>query len=485
VSRVILARELSLNQIAEIRAKTKIELEVFIHGALCVSYSGNCYMSYAATKRSANRGACSQPCRLPYALIENDGKIIAKEKHLLSLLDLNIGSALPDLINAGVTSFKIEGRLKDSVYVKNITAFYHALLNNFIEQNQNFYRPSKGSCAISFKPDTERTFSRGYSTYFIYNRPRRLANPATPKSMGKYAGTVTKTDSKHFLLNTEIILTNGDGICFISDGRLIGTQINGKDGKGFIPQDITGITIGTEIFCNRDTEFIKQIEKSEIPRSRSLVIDISGADGILEIAADTEGFKSSFTFSIEADAADNQQRASEIWKTQMSKSGQSAFNVSQININTSKLPHYPVSKINELRRVFLDKLALEILKDAYNARPVSKINVADYPEKHIDYQHNVSNGFARMFYEKRNVEVTEPAIEMDISKAGEIQVMSTRYCILFELGMCLNENGKHKLKLPLYIVNGNKKYTVEFNCESCEMKIKMNSRRIFNVLKFD
>ena len=473
VSRVILARELSLKQIAEIRAKTRIELEVFIHGALCVSYSGNCYMSYIASRRSANRGSCSQPCRLPYTLVENDGKVIAKDKHLLSLRDLDASTALPDLINAGVTSFKIEGRLKDTAYVKNVTAFYHALLNDFIAQNPNFYRPAKGNCTITFKPDLERTFSRGGSTYFIFGRPGRLANLTTPKSMGKYAGTVIKTDSRRFWLNTETDFSNGDGICFISDDGLIGAQIIGKDDRGFIPQDITGITTGTEIFCNRDTEFIKQVEKSETPRNRNLVIDISETDGIIELAADTEGFKSRFTFPAEADIADNQQRAAEIWKTRMSKSGRSAFNVTQVNINTSKLPHYPASKINEMRRLILDNLTSALLEDAYKSRHVSMINVTGYHEKHIDYQHNVSNRFARLFYEKRNVETIEPAVEISESGVGEIPVMTTRYCILFELGLCLNTNRKRKLKLPLHLITGNNNYTVTFDCNNCEMKIRV------------
>jgi len=479
-SRVILARELSLKQIAEIRAKTKIELEVFIHGALCVSYSGNCYMSCVAAKeinhgflkRSANRGACLQPCRLPYDLVENDGKVIKKDKHLLSLRDLNASTALPDLIYAGVTSFKIEGRLKDSAYVKNITAFYHALLNVFIEQNRNYCRPSKGNCAITFKPDVERTFSRSGSTYFIFDRPRRLANFVTPKSVGKYVGTVTKTDSKHFLLNSEIKLANGDGICFVSDDRLIGAQIIGKDDKGFMLYDSTGMATGTEIFRNRDTEFIKQVEKSETPRSRDIVINISETDGVFELAADAEGFKTGFTFPADAGIADNQQRAAEIWKTQMSKSGQSAFNVTQVNIDTSGLPHYSVSKINGLRRLLLDSLTSAIVEDAYKSRPVSMINVIDYPEKHIDFQHNVSNRFARLFYKKRNVETIEPAIEISGSGIGEIPVMTTRYCILFELGMCLKADRSRKIKFPLYIVAGDKKkYAVEFDCKNCEMKI--------------
>jgi putative protease len=505
VSRVILARELSLKQIAEIRAKTKIELEVFVHGALCVSYSGNCYMSCIVSRRSANRGACSQPCRLPYSLIEADGKVIARDKHLLSLRDLNASTALSELINAGVTSFKIEGRLKDSAYVKNITACYHALINNFIEQNQNFCRPAKGGCAINFKPDIERTFSRGYSTYFIFGRQRPLANFATPKSMGKYAGTVTKTDAKHFLLDSAANLANGDGICFVSNGGLVGTQIIGKDDKGFVPQSIKGITTGTEIFCNRDTEFIKQVENSETPRSRSLVIDISAADGVLELEAETEGFKSGLAFPVDAGIAENQRRAAEIWKAGMSKSGQSPFNVTRVNVNTSELPHYPASKINGLRRLLLNKLIMEILEDAFKNRPVSAINVSGYYERHIGFQHNVSNKFARLFYSRRNVETIEPAIEISRppqggqwsvvgdqrsekfaanhllgnflnevtgkDKAGKIPVMTTRYCVLFELDMCLKVNQRRKLKLPLSIDGGNQKYAVEFDCERCEMNI--------------
>jgi len=474
-SRVILARELSLKEIAEIRAKTKIELEVFVHGALCVSYSGNCYMSCIAVNRSANRGVCSQPCRLPYTLLENDGKVVARDKHLLSLRDLDASTALPDLINAGVTSFKIEGRLKDQAYVKNVTAFYHALLNGFIERNQNFCRPAKGNCAPAFQPDIERTFSRGHSTYFIFGRQRGLANFATPKSMGKYAGNVVKTDSKHFLLDRETNLVRGDGICFISDGRLAGSQIIGKDDRGFMPQDMKGITAGTEIFCNRDTKFIKQVEKSKTPRSRSLVIEISETDGIVELAADSEGFKYGLSFTVDAGIADNQERAAEIWKTQLSKSGRSAFNITNVNISASKLPHYPASRINGLRRSLLDGLSAAILEDAYKNRPASRLSVTGYYEKHIDFQHNVSNRFARLFYKKRNVETIKPAIEKagekDKGKAAAIPVMTTRYCILFELGMCLKTNQSHKLQLPLRLACGNQKYAVEFDCKNCEMII--------------
>jgi putative protease len=400
-----------------------------------------------------------------------------------------------------VTSFKIEGRLKDSVYVKNITAYYHALINNFIEQNQNFCRSSKGNCTISFRPDIERTFSRGFSTYFLFGQQRGLANFVTPKSMGKYVGIVTKTDSKHFLLKTDPVaanLVNGDGICFVSDGKLIGTQIIGKDNNGFIPQDIKGITTGTEIFCNRDTEFIKQVEKSETPRNRDMVIDITATDGVFELEAVTQGSRKTLTFPVDAGFADNQQRAAEIWKTRMSKSGPSPFNVKQVNINTSELPHYPASKINGLRRLLLDILTMEILEDAYKNRPVSTINVSDYYEKHINFQHNVSNRFARLFYARRNVETIEPAIEIckpphggrdqkksamnhllgnlqneaiGEGKVGRIPVMTTRYCILYELDMCLKANQKHKLKFPLSLVNCNQKYTVEFDCERCEMNI--------------
>jgi len=471
VSRVILARELSLKQIAAIRSNTGIELEVFIHGALCVSYSGNCYMSYIAANRSANRGACSQLCRLPYSLIDSEGTIIAKDKHLLSLRDLNASSALSDLINAGVTSFKIEGRLKNSAYVKNITAFYHALLNKFIAQNQNFRRASRGNCGIAFDPNIERTFSRGYSTYFIFGRQRPSANFASPKSMGKHVGTVTKTDSKHFLLNTEINLANGDGICFISDDRLIGTQVIGKDDKGFIPQNIKGITTGTEIFCNRDTEFLKQVDKSETRRRRDIAVCVSETDGIFELAAVDERYKYKLTFYADADIADNQRRAAEIWRDGMSKSGQSAFNVTQVDINTLKLPHYPMSKINGLRRMLLRGLTSVILDDTCKSRPVSIIKVCDYYERHIDYQHNVSNGFAHRFYKKRNVESIEPAIEMNSGKPAGISVMTSRYCILFELDLCLKFNRNRKFKLPLYAIYGNRKYTIEFDCGNCEMKI--------------
>ncbi|HON19146.1 MAG TPA: peptidase U32 family protein, partial [Salinivirgaceae bacterium] len=231
ISRVVLARELSIEQIGAIREKTTIELEAFIHGALCVCYSGNCYMSADINHRSANRGNCAQPCRLPYDVFLPDGTKIIEQKHILSTYDLETTNVLDKLIYAGITSFKIEGRLKDISYVKNITAYYHQLLNQFISQNPQFRRSSVGICNFDFDPNPSRTFSRKTSTYFYLGRSRPLVNFLTPKSIGQKIGKVIAIEGKKVTLETSEELNTGDGICYLSNNQLLGTNIVGIQGK--------------------------------------------------------------------------------------------------------------------------------------------------------------------------------------------------------------------------------------------------------------
>ena len=476
LSRVILARELSLKQIAEIRSKTTVELEAFIHGALCVSYSGNCYMSYVSGGRSANRGNCAQLCRLPYDLVDSRGMVIKKNQHLISLRDLNASPLLPQLIQAGVTSFKIEGRLKDISYVKNITAYYHALLNNFIKDNNGYGRTSKGDCTIGFAPDPERTFSRLYSTYFYQDRKPELANFVSPKSVGKFVGNVVQANKNSFLLDHDIHLVSGDGICFIQDNSLIGTQIIGKISNGFIPQSMNGIVKGVEIYRNRDREFNKQIEKSEMPRKKEVIIYVYVNNNYLEIVANTEGFVINNTFEIETETSNNQQRAVEIWKNQLSKTGNSVFRVAEVKINTDKLPHYSVSRINELRRILFDILVKKIVETHIANRTVSTIHVTPFYLKNLDFQHNVANRYAKSFYEKRNVEIIEPALELQKSGYEGKVLMTTRYCILYELDMCLKINKSLRLNFPLWLKDDKREYQIEFDCKKCEMILRTKCR---------
>ena len=476
ISRVILARELSLTEIAEIKNNTSLELEAFIHGALCVSYSGNCYMSYDMSNRSANRGNCAQPCRFAYNLIDSEGKVIRKNSHLLSLSDLDTSLILSDLIKAGISSFKIEGRLKDSIYVKNITAHYSNLLNSFISKNPDYQRASKGICTIGFSPDPEKSFNRGSSTYFYKGRTEGLINEISPKSMGKYIGKVTKYGNNWFSINSNIVLVNGDGICFQYQGELLGTQIVGKSEKGYLPQNIEGIKTGTEIYRNRDHEFIKQVEKSNNGRKIPCDIKVNfTAQKITVIAksGDVEVEKEiAFT-----EVAQNQAKAREAWQTQLSKLGDTCFVLQSIEIEGDTVPHVPISAINSIRREITTDLENKIRSLHLENRDVTQIKVSNFYKSAVDYQENVSNSLAQQFYKKRGVSVVENAFEVEKPKSDEYTVMTTKYCIMFELGMCLKKTNKQDLpKFPLFLTHKERKYKLEFDCNKCQMNINRVKR---------
>lgn len=472
VSRIVLARELSINEISNIRQHTNIELEAFIHGALCVSYSGSCYMSCDMNNRSANRGNCSQPCRLPYDLTDSNGSIIRKNEHLISLNDLDTSTVIDDMIRAGITSFKIEGRLKDPLYVKNITAHYSKLLNRFIEKNSNYTRSSKGICTIGFVPDPEKSFNRGTVTHFLKGRSIGLVNPTTPKSMGKLVGKVTKIEKKMFATDSYIDLVKGDGICFNHNGTLLGTQITATEGKWYKPQDISGITIGTNIYRNRDHNFIKQVERSDTPRKRTCSINISFIDNKIQITALSDTISTQTTTEY-TEIAENREKATNTWQIQMAKSGDTCFTIQNIDIEGEKTAHLPVSTINTLRREILAILENKIRQNHFDSRQTSKINTIDFYKQSIDYHENVSNSLAQQFYQKRGVKHIENAFELIKPDKSEYVVMTTKYCILFELGYCLKSNNKKQpFKLPLYLSHKERKYRLEFNCKECQMIIK-------------
>ena len=273
--RVILARELSLKQIQQIRAATSVELEYFIHGALCVSFSGQCYLSEATQGRSANRGECAQPCRLPYTLMDESGSVIAENKYLLSLKDLNLSEYLAALLNAGVTSFKIEGRLKDINYVKNVVAFYRQRIDEVLEGNSYYARASSGRTMFAFSPDPQKSFHRDFTEYFIRRRSKDILSIHTPKATGAFLGKVVTIERDCFTLDGKQIVSNGDGICFLdAHNELCGTNVNVvKDGKVF-PADMEGLEVGTAVYCNHDHAFIKQLKNDPTQRRIFLMMEL-------------------------------------------------------------------------------------------------------------------------------------------------------------------------------------------------------------------
>lgn len=444
VSRVILARELSVRQIKDICENTNCEVETFIHGALCVSYSGQCYLSHYIGGRSANRGECAQACRKKYSLVDEIGNIIAKDKYLLSLKDFNASKHLRELIEAGVKSFKIEGRLKDENYVKNVTAYYRKEINKIAEKT------SSGKVFLDFEPDVKKSFNRGFTDYFL-NERNKCFNFDTPKSLGEYLGKVTKVSKDYFEIG-ENILNPQDGLFF--DGQ--GCLVNRVDGKKIYPNKMPEIKEGTDVYRNFDAKFEKQLTNSKT--KRRIKVDFVFENGIL--SAKDEDRNSVQIELPSGETPQNPDKMKENFITQMKKTGESDFYAENIAIN-GELPFLPISQINEIRRNILSELMKERLKN-YPRKFQKPLKYTDFPIKEMDYKANVHNSSAKEFYENCNCKITEMSAESG-SKAFEL--MRTKHCLKYSFNMC-----KSPKKLYLIDEKG-EKFPLQFDCKNCEMVI--------------
>ncbi len=467
--RIILARELSLNQLKEIRANTNIELECFIYGALCVSFSGQCYLSEATQGRSANRGECAQPCRLPYTLINNNGKVIERNKYLLSLKDLNLSEYIDDLINAGITSFKIEGRLKDINYVKNVTAFFRKKIDEIIEKDGVINRSSSGRTYVAFNPALAKTFNRGFTDHFLNHRSKEILSPLTPKSIGAYLGKVERVGKGYFVLQSKESVINGDGICFFNNmDELQGTNINKVEGKKIYPADIEGIETGAIIYRNYDHIFIKELQTEKTKRLISIEILFKEIEnGFLIKAKDKDEVEVEIQKKYEKKYA-LKQNAEETIRKQLTKLGNTLFVCDDVKIEWSKPYFLPVAVLNELRRELISKLERErqkLLPKSYYR--IARNNVP-YPEKHLSYLANVSNKKAQAFYKRHGIETIEPAFE----KQGNIRnavIMTMKHCLRYQYDLCL---GRNVINVePLYLTDAKNRYRLEFDCKMCLMKL--------------
>ncbi len=404
--RVILARELSLKQIEEIRSKTEIELEFFVHGALCVCYSGQCYLSEATQGRSANRGECAQPCRLPYTLTDAGGSVIADNKYLLSLKDLNLSREIPALLKAGITAFKIEGRLKDVEYVKNITAFYRNRIDKALTGDMQ--RASSGTVISEFTPDPGKTFNRGFTTYFIHKRSKENLS-RSPKSIGVLIGKVLHVGKDFFKLDGTELLSNGDGICFFDELDLLhGTNINTVDGGKIYPASMEGITAGMEIYRNHDHQFIKTLNQGKANRRISASIEFFELkNGYSLKAKDKNGIAAEYVCLCKNIKAEKPDKAEAAVKNQLSKSGESIYEISEIRIHWEEPMFLPVAVLNDMRRELLKRLDAERVK-AY-PRKIQEIVPTEipYPQKNLDYRANVVNEKAKEFYKRHGVELVD------------------------------------------------------------------------------
>lgn len=470
--RVILPREITLEEIKEIRKYTKIELECFIHGALCVSYSGQCYLSCANGGRSANRGECAQPCRQRYSLKDFDCKYIVRDKYLLSLKDLNLSDYIEDLIFAGITSFKIEGRLKNAAYVVNTTAYYRQIIDKILV-TYGLKKSSKGYSVYGFEPDIYKTFNRGYTAFNINNSKKDLATMNYVSSLGEYIGVVKEVKKNHFSLNTNI-LNNGDGICFFDENnQLNGTYINKTEDNLVFPANIKGIKQGVKIYRNYNKLFNDQLSTCEITRKTDTNIKVRETNcGYIFFLLDDEGNCANYMISDNIEEAKNTQNVLNTLKIQLSKSGNTEFNIKSVDIKLNKVPFLKVSKINEIRRILTDNLR-KIRKRNYKyiKRNLPK-EIAEYPVKMLDYKANVFNNQAVKFYKKRGSFVQEYALESQ-KNFSQKELMISKYCIKNQLGICPKQNPIKKYKEPFTLTDKfGKEYLVEFNCIKCAMSIK-------------
>ncbi|MBQ8829899.1 MAG: U32 family peptidase [Burkholderiaceae bacterium] len=485
-SQIVPARELSLEQIQAISNElTTARIEFFIHGALCVSYSGQCYASQAIKGRSANRGNCAQLCRLPYDLFDENGLQLKKNCHALSLKDNNQSSNLESLIRAGVRSFKIEGRYKDISYVKNTTAFYRQRLDDYLTRNPDFHSSSVGYTEVTFEPDPNRTFNRGVTDYFVHGRGHSdITSFDTPKNAGIPAGKVLKVQDQSFLLQSNLELHNGDGLAFYQDdGVLNGLLINRAENQGkgvwsiFLREptkNIPQLRPGLKLMRNRDNAWMRLMEKDTAQRFVPIKIKAQiNANRITLKALDEEGNCAQVNKKLPLQKAQNTNKAIVSVQNSLKKLGGTIYRTTKIELEWDSVRFIPISEINELRRLLVKTLD-EVRKSTYRRPQASSIDPSVvYPQSEIDYRGNVLNSKSKDFYLKHHCIVTEPAIEGK-AVSREIELMRCKHCIRFSLGLCPKEGAKQGKKIkptPLKLISDDIELEARFHCKPCEMSI--------------
>jgi putative protease len=450
-----------------------------------VAYSGQCYISHAHTGRSANRGECSQACRLPYTLEDEAGRIVAHDKHLLSMKDNDQSANLRALIEAGIRSFKIEGRLKDLSYVKNITAHYRTLLDEFLDASPGYRRASSGRCSYTFTPRPEKTFNRGATDYFVNERKPDIGAFDTPKFSGELVGEVTRIGPDWFEAETSAPLHNGDGLSYYDSHReLVGLRVNRADGARLFPNEMPDdLAVGTALYRNRDQEFERALEKKSAERRIGLHLQLSETpDGFALTLTDEDGITASAALPHAHEVSKNADRALAGLRENLGKLGSTIFTASEISLDLSQPWFLPASAVNGLRRDAI--AALEAARAATCERLPRRIAVGcpqsgipatqggaapTYPENELSYLANVLNSAARAFYAKHGVSVIAEAYETD-SEKGEVSLMITRHCLRYSYNLCPKEV-KGLRPDPMTLVNGKEKLTLRFDCKKCEMHV--------------
>ena len=464
--RVILARELSLDEIKKIRHATDIELEVFVHGALCVSYSGRCYASQHCFGRSANRGTCAQVCRLAYDLVDVDGNVLVRQKHLLSLKDLNRSRSLEALMDAGVASFKIEGRLKDVAYVKNVTAFYRQKIDEILSRRPEYRRASYGHEHIDFQPCLEKSFNRGFTDYFLRGRTEDVSAPDTPKSVGEPVGHVKAVRGREIKVGGLTTFHNGDGLCYFdSKGRLQGFRVNRVEGNVLhLSEAMPEVPLHAPLYRNYDAQFVNLVSKKSDERTIMLDIVLTESDiGFLLSGTDETGRHVQLAFPDEKQTARTPQR--DRVAKELSKLGGTCYEADSVNVEWEMDYFLPAARVAGWRRALVEKLlSLSQPPLVLSERPSADISALDPV--------NVANRLARQFYEKTGDKPVLPAYELQEPKQGAL-LMTCKHCVRYSLGACNRHlHNRRYLPEPLYLQMGDgRRFRLSFDCQQCEMHV--------------
>lgn len=488
-SQIVLARELGIDTIRQIRQQTTVPLEAFVHGALCVSYSGRCYASQVCMSRSANRGECAQFCRLAFDLVDGKGKVIERSKHLLSLRDMNRSASIEEMLDSGISSLKIEGRLKDMAYVKNITAYYRKIIDDIIQRRpEEYQRSSHGRSHITFEPRPEKSFNRGFTEYFLHVRSH-IHQFLTPKSLGEKIGCVSGKDSRSFQVDTNAELAAGDGLCFFDkENHLQGIRANRVVNNRVFPLKMPDIPICTEIWRNHDHTFSSRLLSPTAQRH----IDASmllrqEADGYSITLRDETGAASILHFPYKTQIAQKSQR--ENISRILSKTRATALKITSVKIEASNEPFIPSSVLTDWRRKIVEKhLSQKTLKDTRVLPRLGEQKGTLWAisestllgglrgaggSQAASHELNVSNRLSRKFYSRLGIDIKQPAVEID-TPALPFAIMTCKHCLLYALGHC-RKTSRHEMSAPLSLrLPDGRSFPLHFDCSRCEMQVIVN-----------
>ncbi|HJA87493.1 MAG TPA: U32 family peptidase [Candidatus Parabacteroides intestinavium] len=471
-TQVVLARELSLDEIRRIASETDVALEVFVHGALCVSFSGQCYLSAALSGRSANRGECAQYCRLPYTMVDADGKIIADNKHLLSLKDMNRADELEALMDAGVSSFKIEGRLKDVSYVKNVTAYYRKKLDEILKRRPEYVRVSSGVSRYTFTPQVEKSFNRGFTSFYLHGRTPDVTAFDTPKSLGEFVGTVKEIRGNSFTVAGLTPLNNGDGLVFFNArGELDGFRVNRVVDNRVYPQEMPRLSPKMKLYRNYDQQFEKLLSKPSAVRKIGVSMTFTDNPGGFSLEMeDGSGARITVARLFAKELAEKEQ--TDNIRVQLAKLGNTLFEAEKIEVNLTDNWFVPSSLLADMRREAVNLLLSDrrIRYPRELSRKPDSVAKPLFPQQQLTYLGNVANTRACSFYQEHGVKIIDPAFEL--KAPDHVPLMFSKHCLRYSMGWCPTyQKKKSPFREPYYLLYKEVRLRLMFDCKHCQMLV--------------